>query len=836
MKNLVLAALHHSGTSAIRPILEQVTREYGYSVPKWNCDERFFKDIPQIARPLFYFTHQGPRQFSEYIKDPSFLFVHLRRDPCDVLVSYVMDDMFRHKVPEQHLHSMLLAYLNLNFVDHVSDAVAWLQIPSVMSITFDQIKSDLSDVCKQIFARAELDVDTQRLDAIIHEFSYETVTGRRRGERGLQLRNDVGMFRCGTTGEWKRYFDSEIIRKFNATVGPQTQLLGYGLCSEAVTENVEVFFSGESNSVMENLIRQRLEEIFPESLTYFASAVTDEKARAKIESAVAQLYFVGGEEQNEFFFAVHEFSSVLVDLEKNGVRINQLLAIHEDDFNDTIKSVVEEALVNHSEAGSLLHDILKSEGDTQLFIDCAKSFLLACILKQADAYVEIGQKREILLYSFRMQIEKLEFLQRFQLNRIYSAMSGFEKVVAFFCPDKAFRNNFGDLPRRLAEKKYGVLYLFGLSAGDDFESHETSFYVGGELILKVDCVNLYFTGTIMDALPDGAKKALIIHGSFAPFSPERYEKIEEVQGEEMLPFDEQYKRALAARSHFSAFFRLYDYYVVSSAYFHAAIVSVAKVYGLKPCGQLSDAPGPSHRHFKVFNDALQGRKIPERIHIVPAGYPQIDVNLEAATAYRGPKNIITYAPTPLNGKPVWNKYSSLYNAGLQIVEALLNAFPDYEIVFKPHIMDKNDQTMIVVENFSARAGFRVDWSGSKYIELYSKTAVLVSDFSSTAYTFALSTLSPVLFYSPNESMMPQSLRDEPYCRERERIGRVATTPEEMVSSIRLMLESATLYQEKIAVFRDENIYNVGCSEAYLCEAVEEMILGQKRDTWSCFTS
>lgn len=234
MKSIVLATLHHSGTSAIRPILERIASDCGYSMPKWNRDERFLADLQQIKPPLFYYTHQGPSAFMPLINNPQFVFVHLHRDPRDVLVSYVMDDMFVHKIPAQHVRGMLLAYLNIDFIRHVSDAVQWKSLmPDVMSITFDQIKSDLPDVCKQIFARAELDVDTQRLDAIIHEFSYEAVTGRQRGESGLQLRNDVGMWRSGTSGEWKRYFDSEIIRKFNATAGTQTQLLGYGLCSEA---------------------------------------------------------------------------------------------------------------------------------------------------------------------------------------------------------------------------------------------------------------------------------------------------------------------------------------------------------------------------------------------------------------------------------------------------------------------------------------------------------------------------------------------------------------------------------------------------------------------------
>ncbi|MBI5753331.1 MAG: CDP-glycerol glycerophosphotransferase family protein [Hydrogenophilales bacterium] len=583
--------------------------------------------------------------------------------------------------------------------------------------------------------------------------------------------------------------------------------------------------------MLQDFITEKLLENIPDIRNLISATVSDADECNSIEKTLASLHFTVGDGMEDEHYSVPAIVQLLpLFSDTYGGHFLDVLESMTGIFDQIIEAVVTGYLAGEGQHKTLLQELLKDLDSTQAFIDCSKGYLFACALKLRTSMSNSNWVSQDLIGAYCRRLDTLDLLQRLQLARIEYAVKDFPEVIGFFCPDNAFRKNFGQLPSLLEARGYAVLYLYGLSVGDDFESHSTSFYVGGELVLKLGCVDLFFTATIMDALPDHSKKAMIIHGSFAPFAPEGHQGIVEAAGEGQMSAEEQYQRAVAARTHFSAFFRLFDYYVVSSEYYRNAIKSIAVQYGISSSPEL--APRPVHRHFEVFSDALKDREIPKNIYIVPAGYPQIDANIRAVTErHVAPKKIITYAPTPLNGKPVWNQYSSLYNAGMDIVATLLSAFPDYEVVFKPHVEDKNAQTLNIVERFTGQPGFRVDWGGSDYMKLYAETSILVSDFSSTAYTFALSTLRPVLFYSPAEDQMPTALRSEAYCRNRSAVGRVARTPTELVESISYLLNHLEEYHQKIAIFRDANIFHVGNSEEYLSDVIGDMISGEPLPEW-----
>lgn len=580
----------------------------------------------------------------------------------------------------------------------------------------------------------------------------------------------------------------------------------------------------------------RLHREMPGFRAFLSTISPDPALRARVERMAGACYYFTGDRHSDNYLALDQFATLLAQLEsEQSGKIEQLLHFYQEAFTYVTQGVVGELAGAGGEYQIFILQILGSPGAASAFVECSKSFLLATALKRAPHHVDGTTLVNELIVLYRNELSNFKFLLRLQFDRIQQSVKGTRGVVAFFCPDKAFRKNCGQLPELLTAQGYGVLYFYGMVANDEFESHATSFYVGMGLILKIDFVDLYFTGTILDVLPDTTKKALIIHGSFAPFSPEAHEAITEEAGEADFPILVQYQRALAARTHFSAFFRLYDYYIVSSAHFRQEMHAFGAELGMTRCGQ--DAAGKtSHRHFDVLNKVLRGRQLPRHTYIVPAGYSQIDVNSRVAAQYAGELKTITYAPTPLNGKPAWNQYASLYNSGIEIVGALLDAFPEFEIVFKPHISDRNAQTMAVIDTYSARPGFIVDWSGSNYMALYAKTAVLVSDFSSTAYTFALSTLRPVLFNSPRERVMPDALLNEAYCRNRTEVGLIALTAEEVVTGVRTLLKDRVQYEEKIRRFRDQNIFHVGHTESYLCDMVANMISGDAPPDWDCLNN
>ena len=220
---------------------------------------------------------------------------------------------------------------------------------------------------------------------------------------------------------------------------------------------------------------------------------------------------------------------------------------------------------------------------------------------------------------------------------------------------------------------------------------------------------------------------------------------------------------------------------------------------------------------------------------MPAGYPQIDVSIRYNEKFTALKDTITFAPTPLNGKQAWNQYSALYNSGIDIIGALLEHFPNYRIVFKPHVSDMNSpSTKELISHYKEHPNFYLDKSGSNYHDLYARTSVLISDFSSTAYAFAFGTLSPVLFYSPAEESIPLALKSEQYCASRTEIGLVASDTTDMIEKMNLLLSNVEVYKNRITEFRSKHLHNPGSSEEYMCDAIGKMLAGIADPSWACF--
>ncbi len=235
-----------------------------------------------------------------------------------------------------------------------------------------------------------------------------------------------------------------------------------------------------------------------------------------------------------------------------------------------------------------------------------------------------------------------------------------------------------------------------------------------------------------------------------------------------------------------------------------------------------------------------------RLCLIPGGYTRLDDNLRHALAYDGPVDSLIYAPT-LSLNAVRN-HELTYSIphGEAMVRALLEAFPDKQLIFRPH---PNDLALLragrddaLAQPFLAMLRLcdehprcRLDDSGTFYMDSYNAAAVMISDTSSTAYTYALSTLRPVVFYSPSDDQVVAAMgSDSHFIRDRGRIGAVAREPAELVAQVRAMLDGAGQWRERIACYRDEVCFNLGRAEAYFVEHVEAILAGRPPADWRCF--
>ena len=118
--------------------------------------------------------------------------------------------------------------------------------------------------------------------------------------------------------------------------------------------------------------------------------------------------------------------------------------------------------------------------------------------------------------------------------------------------------------------------------------------------------------------------------------------------------------------------------------------------------------------------------------------------------------------------------------------------------------------------------YNFDQSGSDYWSLYSRAELLISDFSSTAYSFALGMQRPVIFFSPNEKTLPKVVIEGSYCIGRNKIGDVVTSISDLESTINEVLLKYNAKCKKVRHFSKEQFPNIGSASSEAALFIDAM--------------
>jgi len=219
--------------------------------------------------------------------------------------------------------------------------------------------------------------------------------------------------------------------------------------------------------------------------------------------------------------------------------------------------------------------------------------------------------------------------------------------------------------------------------------------------------------------------------------------------------------------------------------------------------------------------------------LIRSGYPKLDNNLAEFARIRASdaRPAILFLPTDFD----------LYDHGVvpahgaSIVGRLLDRFPDFDVVFRPHpnnLKNRPAELDRLKDEFAENKSFVFD-DEPDYMPHWARAVVMVSDFSGGALTFACTTLRPVVFYSPDDEAFVTNTKGGilPF---RDSIGTVVKDVEALVSAVGEAIEKGDDWRNRIADFRDRNIFNVGRSADYIAKSVDDMIQGRERDDWVCF--
>ena len=265
------------------------------------------------------------------------------------------------------------------------------------------------------------------------------------------------------------------------------------------------------------------------------------------------------------------------------------------------------------------------------------------------------------------------------------------------------------------------------------------------------------------------------------------------------------------------------------------------------------ARSDTHYVFASSGPSLQGyvrlikeKRLRNRLCVIPGGYMHLDENIELAAVYRGPVDSIIYAPTlSLADYPHCDLATSM-NEGSLIVERLLAGFPDFNIIFRPHPSDlklfqlnrrdaRNGQFSRLLELCREHPRCLLDDNPTSYMKSYNRAALMVSDTSSTAMTFAFTTGRPVFFYAPrNNDLMATLGKQMSFVHDRCKVGEIATSLEDLMRQVEWYLLNEEGQRTEIKEFRDKVIFNVGNAGAYLARNVDYILHGEKHAEWLYF--
>ena len=220
----------------------------------------------------------------------------------------------------------------------------------------------------------------------------------------------------------------------------------------------------------------------------------------------------------------------------------------------------------------------------------------------------------------------------------------------------------------------------------------------------------------------------------------------------------------------------------------------------------------------------------KEIGLIQGGYIKLDQNLKLFKKYKKEEKVLIHAPTVTD--PDIEDYACLPKHSEKIIDTLLENFPDYKIIFRPHPHTlKAPAVSRIVDKHRDNPRFAFDNNASFYMSNYAKSALMVTDFSGTAFTYAFTTLRPVVFFSHNESAFQKAFEGYHFVQDRHKVGTVAQNTEELVKNIKSLLKKNNGFKTKIKKYRDSLIYNLENSEDYFIENINFILNDQKHKEW-----
>lgn len=342
-----------------------------------------------------------------------------------------------------------------------------------------------------------------------------------------------------------------------------------------------------------------------------------------------------------------------------------------------------------------------------------------------------------------------------------------KKIIMFYFPVKIYQENLFDLIK-LLEKKNNVFLVYNSSSVDEIKNHSNSFFLDFDLIKYIPFGNfflkdikIFLSSYIVYVYPPKSKNIYISHDIYdAPMVNKNLEK--------------------------KIFLRInkLNYIFLSSK------ISV-----------------------DYFKSQFKKFKIQNNPKLINTGYLKLDnlINKTKISFTKKESQNILIAPGYSFAFKNYNMYSIIDKIFYELLDKT-----NEKIIFRPHPLDltkKGDLEKVenIIERFKNYKNFNYDLSVS-YVKSYKKSKILITDLSSTAYTYAFSNEKPVIFFSKNENKLKKDyFSDLNYFKDRQKIGYVVTNVRNIINIVQKINSKKNTIKRKIINLRKKRIFYLGKS-------------------------
>lgn len=230
----------------------------------------------------------------------------------------------------------------------------------------------------------------------------------------------------------------------------------------------------------------------------------------------------------------------------------------------------------------------------------------------------------------------------------------------------------------------------------------------------------------------------------------------------------------------------------------------------------------SQKSLVMTKNMFDEHKIINKPKLIEVGYPKIDFLYMRMIKQNTTKKNVLIAPTLIDGFPEFTMINNL----TELFTILLKN-TKLNIIFRPHPRDRNNPIIKkIIFNFEKNERFEYDIS-ENYIDTYSKSYLLITDISGTAYTYAFLTSCPVIFIIPSENKLINYNYDKlNFFLDRNKIGKTIKSNNEIIESVNFIEKDYPLFVDSIKLLRKDMKF-FGKSKVKFLEEVKSMCISSK---------